>query len=684
AGTWERIPREVQDQIRQKQLRTFVVDAYRLASEYGLGRHINTVMQTCFFALSGILPLERAVGAVKHAIEQSYGKKGFEIVRRNLAAVDAAVGELKELAVPNEGTSRPRRLPVPRDAPEFVRRVTGTMLAGYGDLLPVSAFAPDGTWPSATSRWEKRRLSMEIPHWDPGLCIQCNKCVLACPHAAIRAKVFASSELDSAPSGFQSTTWKGQDVGGDTYALEVAPEDCTGCRLCVEVCPAKDKANPRHKALEMSPLSSDLVDEQAHYDFFLALPEVDRKRVHLDVKGSQLLVPLFEYSGACAGCGETPYLKLLTQLFGDRAIIANATGCSSIYGANLPTTPYAVDANGRGPAWANSLFEDNAEFGFGMRLAVDAHARSATEILASIACALPHRLVDELLHAVQTNETEIDAQRERVRDLRVALAALPSPEARRLETLADYLVKKSVWLVGGDGWAYDIGFGGLDHVLASRRDVNVLVLDTEVYSNTGGQQSKATPLGAAAKYASFGKDVAKKDLGLHAMSYGHVYVAKVAFGAKDAQTVRAFVEAEAHPGPSLIIAYSHCIAHGYDLALGAHQQKLAVDSGAWPLFRFDPKRLESGEPPLQLDAVPGKARLREYMQGEARFRSVARLDKARYERLLALAEHEVEHRIELYQQLSRIRLSANEPETERKAVALAGVPEPVTAPASAE
>jgi pyruvate-ferredoxin/flavodoxin oxidoreductase len=666
-GTWARLPREVAEEIREKRLKVHVVDAYRVAEEAGLGRHINTVMQACFFSLSSLLPVEEALGAVRHAIEQSYGKKGVEVVRRNLAAVDIASAHLQELVIPQDiaPTERRCRPPVPAEAPDFVKRVTGAMIAGRGDLLPVSAFSVDGSWPTGTSRWEKRRLARDIPLWDSELCIQCNKCVLACPHAAIRAKVVPSRDLSGSPEGFQSSVWKGADVGGDAYALQVAPEDCTGCRLCVEVCPAKDKSNPRHKALDMTPLEPRLQAERARYDFFLGLPEVDRRCVPLDVKGSQLFLPLFEYSGACAGCGETPYLKLLTQLFGDRAVIANATGCSSIYGANLPTTPYATDANGRGPAWANSLFEDNAEFGFGMRLAVDAHTAQARTLLGSLSSRLPEGLAQGLLEANQADEIGIADQRERVVFLRASLESIDSPAARLLETLADYLVKKSVWLVGGDGWAYDIGFGGLDHVLASNRDVNVLVLDTEVYSNTGGQQSKATPLGATAKFAAFGKETAKKDLGLHAMSYGHVYVARVAFGAKDAQTVRAFVEAEAHPGPSLVIAYSPCIAHGFDLAFGARQQKLAVDSGVWPLFRFDPRRIERGEPPLVLDSAPGKARLRDYLQGEARFRAVEQLDKARYERLLLLAERDVEHRIELYQQLSRIKLSGAAPPGEK-------------------
>jgi pyruvate-ferredoxin/flavodoxin oxidoreductase len=662
-ATWTELSDEVRAQIRQKNLRVHVIDAYRIAAEAGLGRHINTIMQACFFVLSGILPVNEAIAAIKRSIELTYAKKGPVIVARNVAAVDASLAALETLDIPNDEATpiRRRGLPVPEVAPDFVQRVTGAMLAGHGDALPVSAFDPGGVWATGTSRWEKRKLAQEIPVWDPALCIQCNKCVLACPHAAIRAKVFAASDSRPAPPDFQSVKWKGDDVAGDTYSLQVAPEDCTGCRLCVEVCPAKDKSNPRHKALAMEALAPRLEAERSRYEHFLGLPEVDRRRIHLDVKGSQLFLPLFEYSGACAGCGETPYLKLLTQLFGDRALIANATGCSSIYGGNLPTTPYTKNAEGRGPAWSNSLFEDNAEFGLGMRLAVDAHAAQARRLVGALAASLPEQLVRGLLEADQRDEAAISEQRERVAALRQSLEAIDSAEARRLEALCDYLVKKSLWLVGGDGWAYDIGFGGLDHVLAGTHDVNVLVLDTEVYSNTGGQQSKATPLGAAAKFAASGKETAKKDLGLLAMSYGHVYVARVAFGAKDAQTVRAFVEAEAHPGPSLVIAYSHCVAHGYDLALGARQQKLAVDSGAWPLFRFDPKRLEQGETPLVLDSTPGKATLREYMKEEGRFRAVERLDRPRYERLIALAERDLAHRIELYQELSRLKLSQTQP-----------------------
>jgi pyruvate-ferredoxin/flavodoxin oxidoreductase len=660
SATWQNLSREAQQAIIDKRARLYVIDGYRVATEAGLGRHINTVMQVCFFALSGLIPFGEALSAVRASIVDGYAEKGADIVARNLAAVAAARASLAEVSVPDAASevAHARAPAVPASAPEFVQRVTAVMLAGQGDRLPVSAFPVDGTWPTGTSRFEKRRLAEAIPVWDEGLCIQCNKCVLACPHAAIRAKVYPGAELARAPAGFQATAWKGSDLPGERYTLAVAPEDCTGCRLCVEVCPAKDKTDPRHRALEMQPLPPLLGTARERYDFFLGIPSVDRRHVHLDVKGSQLLDPLFEYSGACAGCGETPYLKLLTQLFGDRLMVANATGCSSIYGGNLPTTPYAVGADGRGPAWANSLFEDNAEFGLGMRLALDAHRARAESLLRGLSGQVDAKLVAALLDADQTSDAGIHDQRKRVSELRLALRHLNDPSVNGLLDLSDYLVKKSLWIVGGDGWAYDIGFGGLDHVLASQENVNVLVLDTEVYSNTGGQRSKATPRAAAAKFATLGKETGKKDLGLHAMSYGHVYVARVAFGAKDAQTVRAFVEAEAYPGPSLVIAYSPCIAHGYDLASGARQQKLAVDSGVWPLFRFDPRRLTNGEPPLVLDAIPGKAKLGEYLQGEARFNAVERLDPPRYEWLLAQAQRDVSRRIELYQALSQLKFSA--------------------------
>jgi pyruvate-ferredoxin/flavodoxin oxidoreductase len=536
-----------------------------------------------------------------------------------------------------------------------VQKITAVILAGKGDLLPVSAFPVDGTWPLGTAQWEKRNLALEIPVWDPKVCIQCNQCALACPHAAIRAKVYDEAALAERPSTFKATAYRGPEYKGRQYTIQVAPEDCTGCNLCVNVCPAKDRTNPKHKAINMAPQAPLREAERANYDFFLALPELPRTEVaRLDHKGSQFLEPLFEYSGACAGCGETPYLKLLTQLFGDRLLMANATGCSSIYGGNLPTTPYTTNREGRGPAWSNSLFEDNAEFGFGFRLALDGHMAAARALIERLAPQLGDALATALLGADQGSEAGIAAQRERVVALREKLRGLKTTEAARLEALADYLVKKSVWLVGGDGWAYDIGYGGLDHVLASRRDVNVLVLDTEVYSNTGGQQSKATPLGAAAKFAAAGKPVGKKDLALLASMYGHVYVARVAFGAKVSQTAQAFLEAEAYPGPSLIVAYSHCIAHGYDMAQGAAQQKLAVDSGVWPLYRFHPARLVKGEPPLHLDYGPPKAKVADYMRNESRFRMVERADPARFKKFLEDSEDAARRRYSVYQQLAGI------------------------------
>jgi pyruvate-ferredoxin/flavodoxin oxidoreductase len=656
---WEHLPREVQEQILEKRLQVYVIDAYRVAGEAGMGRRINTVMQTCFFAISGVLPRDQAIAKIKGTIEKTYGKKGQEVVARNFAVVDTTLAHLHRLDVPTAVTATRGRPPlVATAAPDFVQRVTAVMLAQQGDLLPVSAFPVDGTWPTGTSKWEKRNIALEIPVWDPAVCIQCNKCTLACPHAAIRAKVYDGASLAGAPTGFQSTPYRATDFKGSTYTLHVAPEDCTGCNLCVVVCPAKDKANPRHKAINMEPQRPLREQERANYDFFLGLPELDRAVVKLDNKGSQFLEPLFEYSGACAGCGETPYLKLLTQLFGDRLLIANATGCSSIYGGNLPTTPYTTNADGRGPAWSNSLFEDNAEFGLGFRLALDTQRAYAARLLRAVAGGVGDTLVDAILGAEQLSEAGLAAQRTRVTALRAALGAIDTPDARQLEFLADHLVRKSVWLVGGDGWAYDIGFGGLDHVLSMERNVNVLVLDTEVYSNTGGQQSKATPLGAAAKFAAAGKSIGKKDLGLEAMSYGHVYVARIAFGARDMQTVKALAEADAYPGPSLVIAYSHCIAHGYDMAHGADQQKLAVDAGVWPLYRFDPRRLDAGEPPLQLDSGPPKIPVARYMQNEARFRMVEKLDPKRFKLLQELAARDARQRIAIYQQLAGITVPA--------------------------
>jgi pyruvate-ferredoxin/flavodoxin oxidoreductase len=656
AAIWDRLPGEVQEQLIERRIRFYTIDATAVARQTGMGGRINTIMQTCFFAISGVLPRERAIAEIKHAIEKTYSRRGAEVVKRNFEAVDTTLAHLQEVTVPARVTATHGRPPLVSPlAPDFVQRITALLLAGKGDLLPVSVFPVDGTWPVGTAKWEKRNLALEIPVWDEKICIQCNHCVLVCPHAAIRAKVYDDGPLAGAPPTFKSVPYKGLEFKGRAYTIQVAPEDCTGCNLCVNVCPAKDRTNPRHKAIDMHPQAPIRDAERDNYAFFLDLPDTARVELpKVDHKTSQFLEPLFEYSGACAGCGETPYIKLLTQLFGDRVLVANATGCSSIYGGNLPTTPFTVNRDGRGPAWSNSLFEDNAEFGLGMRLGVDSHARAARALVEQLAGSIGERLAGELLGADQATEAGIRAQRERVLALRQALAPLGSAAARRLDALADYLVKKSIWLVGGDGWAYDIGYGGLDHVLASQRDVNILVLDTEVYSNTGGQQSKATPLGAVAKFASAGKGTQKKDLGLLANMYGHVYVARVAFGAKMSQTVQAFLEAEAYPGTSLIIAYSHCIAHGYDMANGAVQQKLAVDSGVWPLYRYDPRRTARGEPPMHLDYGPPKPLVAEYMRNESRFRVVERSDPARFKGFLRDAQEAARQRYAIYQQLAGI------------------------------
>jgi len=660
---WDRIPREVQEQIIEKKLRFYVIDAAPVAEDAGMGNRINTIMQTCFFALSGVLPRDEAIACIKKAIEKTYTRKGDEVVQRNWAAVDAALDHLHEVDVPGSASSELTRPPiVPHAAPDFVQKVSAMMLAGKGDLLPVSAFPPDGTWPTATSQWEKRGIAERIPLWDPDLCIQCNKCALVCPHAAIRAKVYDPESLGGAPDAFESREFRSKDLPGLNYTIQVAPEDCTGCTLCVKVCPAKDKANPRHKAINMESYLDHVDVERDNYEFFLGLPELDRTAIEkVDLKSSQLMQPLFEYSGACAGCGETPYVKLLTQLYGDRTIVANATGCSSIYGGNLPTTPYCVDANGRGPAWSNSLFEDNAEFGLGIRLSVEAHTDQARALLRGLAGEIGDTLVEEILEADMHGEAAIAAQRDRVVALRDKLAGIDAPDAARLGLLADYLVRKSVWLVGGDGWSYDIGYGGLDHVLSMNHDVNVLVLDTEVYSNTGGQASKATPLGATAKFAANGKEIEKKDLGLMSMSYGHVYVASVAFGAKDTHTVRAFLEADSYPGPSLIIAYSPCIAHGYDLAFGLDQQKRAVESGIWPLYRWDPRRLENGEPPLIVDAPGGKIPVQEYMKNETRFRVVEKMSPERFKQFGIDSQRGTDRRMAMYEHLAKLKLPNGKP-----------------------
>ncbi|HHI80320.1 MAG TPA: pyruvate:ferredoxin (flavodoxin) oxidoreductase, partial [Planctomycetes bacterium] len=665
---WDQLPLEVQQTILEKKLRFFIVDAYKVAKEAGLGPRINTVMQTCFFQITGILPGEEASEEIKKAIQKTYGKRGEEVVRRNCLAVDLSLANLHEVQVPTKVTTD-RRMPptVPDDAPDFVQSVTAVMLAGKGDALPVSAFPPDGTWPLGTTKWEKRNIAQEIPIWDKEVCIQCNQCAFVCPHTAIRAKVYDPALLAEAPAHFESLTYKGKDFKGQAYTIQVAPEDCTGCRLCVEVCPAKNKENPKFKAINMQPQLKHVDIERENFDFFLELPEPKREQIgRLDGKGSQFLEPLFEFSGACPGCGETPYIKLLTQLFGDRLLIANATGCSSIYGGNLPTTPYCTNDEGRGPAWSNSLFEDNAEFGLGFRLAVDSLEGVAKHLLRELAEPIGPSLVDALLSIDQRKESGIFEARELVADLKKKLLRMEGTKAQRLFDVADYLVRKSVWILGGDGWAYDIGYGGVDHVLSMERDINLLVMDTQVYSNTGGQQSKATPLGAAAKFAVAGRGIPKKDLGREAMSYDHVYIAQVAFGSKINQTVEAFKEAESWPGPSLIIAYSPCVAHGYDLAHSADQMAMATDTGFWPLYRYDPRRLHAGEAPLKLDSRKPRYPVSKFMENETRFRMVQRMDPGRYQFLQKEAQRVINQEYAYLEQLAGIKLpsdqSASNPE----------------------
>ena len=647
---WNHIPRQVQETILKKKLRFFVIDAYKVARETGMGSRINTIMQTCFFAISGVLPREEAITAIKKAIQDTYGKRGEAVVQKNFAAVDHTIAHLSEVKVPDRVTALFDILPgVSPQAPIFVRNVLGTIITGNGDSLPVSAMPIDGTFPTGTAMWEKRNITQEIPVWEADLCIQCGKCVLVCPHAVIRAKVYDSSLLQNAPNTFKSSKPRWREFEALRYTLQVAPEDCTGCRLCVEVCPAKSKSEVKHKAINMEPQAPLRQPESRNWDFFLNLPELDRQKLsHSQVKDSQLLEPLFEFSGACAGCGETPYIKLLTQLFGDRLLVANATGCSSIYGGNLPTTPYTLNREGRGPTWSNSLFEDNAEFGLGMRLAVDQQAHYARELLTRLGGPLGDELVKSILDADQSKETGIVEQRGRVLELRKKIAGLTSLDALALMPIADALVRKSVWLLGGDGWAYDIGFGGLDHVLGSGRNVNVLVLDTEVYSNTGGQMSKATPRGAVAKFATGGKRTGKKDLAMEAVSYGSVYVARVAMGAGDTHTVKAFLEAEAHDGPSLIIAYSHCIAHGYDMSMGLEQQKKAVLSGYWPLMRYNPALRLEGKNPFQLDSKAPSIPFKQYAYQEARYTMLVRSNPEAARELLQMAQDDVERQWRVY------------------------------------
>ena len=654
---WDRLPESLQKEIIRKKLKLYAINAYEVAKATGMGARINTIMQTCFFYLSSILPQAEAIQAIKDAIKKTYGAKGDKIVQMNYQAVDQAVANLHRIELPEAADSGIAKPPiVPEEAPEFVRSVTAKILAGEGESLPVSAMPDDGVWPTATTQWEKRNIALEIPVWDPEVCIQCAKCSIVCPHATIRVKAYDPALLDGAPATFRSADAKGKDFAGLKWTVQIAPEDCTGCGVCVQACPAKNKAEPSKKAINLSFQPPLREPERENYAFFLRLPEFDRGKLNLrTVKGSQLCRPLFEYSGACAGCGETPYVKLLSQLFGDRAIIGNATGCSSIYGGNLPTTPYCVNADGRGPTWNNSLFEDAAEFSFGFRLTIDKRREYARELVEALRDALGGELADGLLGADQTTEEGIAAQRARVAELRGKLQAGGDPKAVQLVSVCDALVKRSVWALGGDGWAYDIGYGGLDHVLACGRDMNILVLDTQVYSNTGGQCSKATPRGAVAKFAAAGKPLPKKDLGMIAMTYGNIYVAQVAMGSSDAQCVKAFLEAESYPGPSLIIAYAHCIAHGINMTTGLEQQKAAVASGAWTLYRFDPRLAAEGKNPLQLDSKEPTLSFEEYAYKETRFKMLAKSMPDRAKALLASGQQDVISRYKLYKQMAELR-----------------------------
>jgi pyruvate-ferredoxin/flavodoxin oxidoreductase len=656
---WDQLPLEVQQAIVDKALEVWVIDAGAVARAQQLGNRVNTVLQTCFFSLSGLVPIEQATEAIKAAIAKTYGKRGVTVLERNYAAVDAALAALDRLVVPDEVTSTRKRPPaVPDLAPDFVQRVTAKMIAGEGDLLPVSAFPVDGTFPTATTQWEKRSIAAEIPIWDPEICIDCARCALVCPHAAIRLKVVPESALDDAPETFRHRAWPDKADPTRRAIIQVAPDDCTGCGVCVSICPAKSKEVVKHKSINMEPAAAHIDAERTNFDYFLALPEHDRTALKLDtVKGSQLAQPLFEFSGACAGCGETPYLKLLTQLMGDRMVVANATGCSSIYGGNLPTTPWAVDAQGRGPAWANSLFEDNAEFGLGMRLALDHQRAAALHLLSELAERIGP-VATEILENRANDEAGIERQRELVTDLLDWLASNPEPLTDRLVALAPHLVPRSVWLVGGDGWAYDIGFGGVDHVMASGRDVNILVLDTEVYSNTGGQTSKATPRAAVAKFSAGGKSTPKKDLGMIAMAYSDVYVAHIAMGANMTQTVKALAEAAAHPGPSLVIAYSPCIAHGIDMSDMMGHQKMAAESGYWPLYRYDPRREVAGDHGLHLDSRKPTIPFKDFAMTEARFSMLVRSQPEVADKLMALAQRDIDDRWHLYEQMVEVERTA--------------------------
>ncbi len=657
---WASLPAKMQQQMIAKKIRFYVIDGYAVAEKSGMGKRINTIMQTCFFAISGVLPQAEAITAIKHAVEKTYGKKGQRIVELNFKAIDETLASLHAVALPTTVSSQFDIMSMISDsAPEFVKRVTGEIIAGRGDALPVSAMPIDGTFPTGTAAYEKRNLALEIPVWETDLCTQCGKCAMVCPHTAIRSKIFSTDVLADTPETFKHQLMLGKDFPADlAMSYQVAPEDCTGCSLCVDICPIRDKSNASRKALNMRPQPPLRVAESANWDFFLSIPEYDRRLLKTNtIKGAMVLQPLFEFSGACVGCGETPYIKLASQLFGDRMVIANATGCSSIYGGNLPTTPWTKNAEGRGPAWSNSLFEDNAEFGLGMRVALDKQNEYARELVASLRDQLGGELVDAILNADQSDEAGIYEQRERVATLKQKLQSLTGQSAQTLLQLADSLCKKSVWIIGGDGWAYDIGFGGVDHVLASGRNVNILVLDTEVYSNTGGQTSKSTPLGAVAKFSASGKATAKKDLALLAMDYSNVYVAHVAYAGKDSQTLNAFLEAEAHDGPSIIIAYAPCIAHGVDLSNNHRQQNLAVKSGHWPLFRFDPSKAKAGKNPMKLDSAEPSIPYRDFVKTETRFSMLWQTHPEAAERFLEQAQQDVKNRYRYYKQLSELEWS---------------------------
>jgi len=655
--TWDMLPKQVQKEIIDKKLVLYVIDAYGIAKEIGLGARINTIMQTAFFLLSEILPKEEAIDKIKQFIKKTYGSRGEKILKMNYAAVDEAPAHIHKIDYPDKVTSdRDMLPPVPDEAPEYVREVIGKMIAKEGDDLPVSAFAPDGTFPTGTTKWEKRNIALEIPVWDPETCIQCGKCVLICPHAVIRSKVYDPALLDKAPSTFKSVDAKAKDWSGMKFTLQVSPEDCTQCGLCVRMCPAKNKSAPDRKAINMEPQPPIREQEKVNWEFFLSIPYIDREKVNRTVtRGVQFLEPLFEFSGACAGCGETPYIKLLSQLFGDRAVIGNATGCSSIYGGNLPATPYTTNSDGRGVTWNNSLFEDIAEFGFGMRLAIDKQKEYAHEMLGRLSPKIGDKLVKSILEGDQSDEAGIKKQRRNVEELRKKLEGDDSPDAKNLMGLADTLVKKSVWILGGDGWAYDIGYGGLDHVIAQRRNVNILVLDTETYSNTGGQMSKATPLGAVAKFAAAGKRTPKKDLAWMAMTYGNVYVARVAIGANEGQTIKAFLEAEAYDGPSIIIAYSHCIGQGYNLIKGPDQQTLAVKAGYWSLVRFNPELIKEGKNPLQIDSKAPSIPLEDYIYNENRYNVLRHRLPDEAAKLLVEAQEDVTRRWKIYEHMASMK-----------------------------